>query len=65
MPFPDSSYDAVFDIATLHHVTDLPDSRCGWRWVLSGGAACAQARRPLLLRRALAGPAAGIFRITA
>jgi len=35
MPFPDSSYDAVFDIATLHHVTDLPDGRCGWRWVLS------------------------------
>jgi len=35
MPFPDSSYDGVFDIATLHHITDLPDGRCGWRWVLS------------------------------
>jgi ubiquinone/menaquinone biosynthesis C-methylase UbiE len=35
MPFPGSSYDAVFDIATLHHITDLSDGRCGWRWVLS------------------------------
>jgi ubiquinone/menaquinone biosynthesis C-methylase UbiE len=34
MPFPDASYDAVFDIATLHHITDLPDGRSGWRWVI-------------------------------
>jgi ubiquinone/menaquinone biosynthesis C-methylase UbiE len=34
MPFPDASYDAVFDIATLHHITDLSGGRCGWRWVL-------------------------------
>ena len=34
MPFPDSSYGAVFDIATLHHITNLPDGRSGWRWVV-------------------------------
>jgi len=34
MPFPDASYDAVFDIATLHHIANLPGDQCGWRWVL-------------------------------
>jgi len=34
MPFPDASYDAVFDIATLHHIANLRDGQCGWRWVL-------------------------------
>ena len=34
MPFPDASYDAVFDIATLHHIANLPGGQCGWRWVL-------------------------------
>jgi ubiquinone/menaquinone biosynthesis C-methylase UbiE len=34
MPFPDASYDAVFEIATLHHIANLPDGQCGWRCVL-------------------------------
>jgi len=35
MPFPDASYDAVFDIATLHHISHLPGGQCGWRWALA------------------------------
>jgi len=34
MPFPDTSYDAVFDVATLHHIANLSGGQCGWRWVL-------------------------------
>ena len=34
MPFPEASYDAVFDVATLHHIVHLPGGQCGWQSVL-------------------------------
>ena len=26
--------DAIFDIATLHHIDSLSGGQCGWQWVL-------------------------------
>jgi len=34
MPFADASHDAVFDIATLHHVAGRPGGERGWRCAL-------------------------------